>query len=60
MTPLLLSLLLRPLLLLLLSPQGTDMESDLSCPSFSSGFAALPKLQRLDLAGAKLGEWAAG
>lgn len=37
--------------------QGTDMESDLSCPNFSRGFAMLPKLQRLDLAGAKLGGW---
>lgn len=35
--------------------QGTDMETDLSCPSFSAGFAQLPKMQRLDLAGAKLG-----
>jgi hypothetical protein len=36
--------------------QGTDMETDLSCPKFSAGFAQLPRLQRLDLAGAKLGE----
>lgn len=36
--------------------QGTDMETDLSCPSFSEGFAKLPKLERLDLAGAKLGK----
>jgi hypothetical protein len=36
--------------------QGTDMETDLSCPNFSAGFGQLPKLQRLDLAGAKLGE----
>lgn len=36
--------------------QGTDMETDLTCSNFSAGFAKLPKLQRLDLAGAKLGE----
>ena len=40
--------------------QGTDMETDLSCTKFSKGFAQLPKLQRLDLAGAKLGESVAG
>jgi hypothetical protein len=35
--------------------QGTDTDTDLQCPSFSTGFAALPELQRLDLAGARLG-----
>jgi hypothetical protein len=40
--------------------QGTDMETDLSCTKFSTGFAKLPKLQRLDLAGAKLGRCLAG
>lgn len=36
--------------------QGANSESDLTCPKFSAGFAALPKLTRLDLAGANLGE----
>uniref|UniRef100_A0A383WD12 Malectin-like domain-containing protein n=1 Tax=Tetradesmus obliquus TaxID=3088 RepID=A0A383WD12_TETOB len=35
--------------------QGANSESDLTCPKFSAGFAALPKLTRLDLAGANLG-----
>jgi hypothetical protein len=35
--------------------QGANSESDLTCPGFSAGFAALPRMTRLDLAGANLG-----
>lgn len=36
--------------------QGTNSEQDLTCPGFTTGFAQLPALKRLDLAGAYLGE----
>lgn len=36
--------------------QGTAGDQDLTCSGFSSGFAQLPSLRRLDLAGAHLGE----
>lgn len=35
--------------------QGTNTDMDLTCPAFSEGFAQLPELQRIDLAGANLG-----
>eukprot|EP00878_Enallax_costatus_P025108 GHUV01026831.1.p1 GENE.GHUV01026831.1~~GHUV01026831.1.p1 ORF type:complete len:723 (+),score=195.48 GHUV01026831.1:793-2961(+) len=35
--------------------QGTNGDQDLTCPGFSAGFAQLPSLRRLDLAGAHLG-----
>lgn len=36
--------------------QGANSGADLTCSKFSTAFAALPKLVRLDLAGANLGE----
>ncbi|KAF6253460.1 hypothetical protein COO60DRAFT_419479 [Scenedesmus sp. NREL 46B-D3] len=35
--------------------QGTNSDSDLTCPGFSAGFAALSRMTRLDLAGNNLG-----
>lgn len=35
--------------------QGSNGDGDLTCPDLSTGIAALPRLNRLDLAGATLG-----